>query len=464
MTEPSSTKKEAIHWATTLRRRVILALLAAVAIALPFGEGVLISGWVAAVMLLPLGWFLLARSHVRLLENVLVCIMALCVTVPAVDLLLRPLIGPHLHFTPTNMFTRRLPELPMLGRFDAGVSYVGPGYGDLAAHAGDPRVREPRRIAVITDEAGFRNDQDGRDRLDALIVGDSFVAGWGTTQERLFSTLLQTRYGKRTYNLGFPASPWEEYMNVLLESSRLAFTADAHLIWALYTGNDLFEPYRDIWDPALLPRNGKFGAWMQRFRTFRARSPLRQMIRHFSSRVGTQTVDVIRRELPDGRPILFTSMNNELALLSRAEVEQHPNYPLLEQTMSAMGRAASAQRLRLTVIIIPTKQEVYRWILEQRMSRSDDTRSSGFAVAVLAACERLKLSCLDTKPFLSEEAQALFASTGELLWWRDDTHLGDRGHEAIAAFIARHVFEISDAGQIASPADSHNAFRGMNVP
>lgn len=425
--------------ADRIRARLRFALIAAGATALPFAEGWLINGWIEALFLFLIGWFLVTPRGASLFQNLLVSLVTVCVTVSALDLLLRPVIGHRLQYTPTNMFTRRLPELPILGRFDPNIDFTGEGYGDLSAHAGDAKLREPRQISLRTDAAGFRNTRPEGGTIDLLVLGDSFAAGWGTTQDRIFPRLLETRYGRRTYNLSFPASPWEEYINFVIESPRLTFAPDAVVVWALYAGNDIYEPYRAIWDPGSLPWKGRVGAWMQRYRTLRARSPLRQIMKGLFWRVGDDTVDVILRELPDGRPILFTSMNNELGAMSQAEVERHPNYSLLEQTLAAMRTVTAQRGVGVTVLILPTKQEVYRWILERREPQPDDAQSSGFARAVLAACERVHLRCLDAKPYLIREAHRLLASTGELLWWRDDTHLGERGHEAVAAFIAHEV-------------------------
>jgi hypothetical protein len=95
------------------------------------------------------------------------------------------------------------------------------------------------------------------------------------------------------------------------------------------------------------------------------------------------------------------------------------------------------------VLILPAKGEVYPWILDERAPAPEDARSSGFALAVLGACERAGLRCLDTKPYLVEEARRVFAASGDLLWWRDDTHLGERGHEAVARLIAERVLGVT---------------------
>jgi hypothetical protein len=57
---------------------------------------------------------------------------------------------------------------------------------------------------------------------------------------------------------------------------------------------------------------------------------------------------------------------------------------------------------------------------------------------VLAVCEQMSLSCRDSLPYLREEARRLSA-TQELLWWRDDTHMNDHGHRALASLVIQQL-------------------------
>lgn len=68
-----------------------------------------------------------------------------------------------------------------------------------------------------------------------------------------------------------------------------------------------------------------------------------------------------------------------------------------------------------------------------------DALSSSFALAVIGECQRIRLRCFDLKGFLAAEAMRLYQSSEEVLWWRDNTHLRDRGHEAVAKFIAHEI-------------------------
>ena len=438
-------RREASQALARVKARGGLALATALATAALYAEGVLKSGWIEVALLVPVVWFLSASRVPPLLPNMLISLLSFCLTVSVLDLALRPLIGEKLHYTPSNMFTRKLPELPIVGRWDAHVAYRGEVYGDLAALAGDPALREPRSVLFETDAAGFRNGEVAGP-LDVVVLGDSFSAGVGTTQEQVFAALL-AKAGHRVYNLSYPGGPYDEFVNLAIEGPRLPLAPRAWLIWTLYAGNDLDDGYGSIWDPAALPRKGTAAAWVVRFRTFRNRSPVNQLMQGLTARLNDVGESVIEQKLPDGRPMLFVRTHEMWGLKSQAEIEQYKNFPKLERAMQAVRDLAEAKGLRLGILLFPTKGEVYRWVLEGRLPRAEDEAPSGFGLAVGAACRRAQTVCVDAKPFFAREARRLFEASGELLWWRDDTHLNGRGHEAAATLVRREILREADGSQ-----------------
>ncbi len=410
-------------------------MLAAASTVTLYAEGVLKNGWIEVLLLLPVGLFLLLPTGTARLDNLLVVLMAACLTVSGLDLVLRPVMERRLSYTPLNVSAHKLPRLPILGRWDAGLDLEDELYGDLAAVAGDPALREPRRIRFVTDEAGFRNERVPP-QIDLLVLGDSFGAGWGTTQDKIFARLLETRYGRHVYNLSYPGGPYDQYLNFVLESPRLGLAPAAKMVWTFYTGNDLDDAGGETWNLAELPWRSAVGQWAVRYRTFRNRSPLNRLMEGVRLRFRDESKIVLWRPLPDGRPMLFHASHEAWGRRAREEVERHPNFVKLERTLAAMRAALDARGIEAVIVLLPTKGEVYRWVLEGRKPLPEDGVASGFAQAVLAACTRAKFRCLDAKPFLVERARRLYESSGELLWWRDDSHLGERGHEAVGEFIA----------------------------
>ncbi len=78
-------------------------------------------------------------------------------------------------------------------------------FGDLVAIDGRTRsaIAEPRLVHYHIDSLGFRNDADYAGE-QVLLVGDSIVAGSGSTQADILSDQLKRDYGIAAYNLAFP--------------------------------------------------------------------------------------------------------------------------------------------------------------------------------------------------------------------------------------------------------------------
>jgi hypothetical protein len=172
--------------------------------------------------------------------------------------------------------------------------------------------------------------------VDLIVLGDSFAAGVGTTQTGTFARTLAARYGLSAYNISYPGGPYDQYLNFSLESSILNLAPRTQLLWTLYTGNDLEDPGGETWDIAALPWQTGLLAMLVNYRTFRNRSPLRQMWVALRARWTNISKDVRVRSLPDGRPVLFYGPQELWADRSRAEVERHPNFPKLLNTFRAV--------------------------------------------------------------------------------------------------------------------------------
>lgn len=420
------------------RFRLGLALLTGASTGLLYAEGILKSGWIEAALSIPIFLSLIASgSFARVLPNVLIGITAISFSLTTLDLILRQTFEDRLHYSPMNISSHVLPELPIVARWDSHQTYDMEGYGDLAAMAGDPSLQERRKIVFQTDEFGFRN-RPGARPIDVLIVGDSFPAGAGTTDEEIFPRLLEDVYGFRTYNLSFPGGPYEQLINFAIEWQKWN-VIPLHMIWTLYTGNDMEDEGGKTWDLEHLPWQQGLPAWREKFKSYRRRSPIHQWMDAVRLKFKDKPTHVIVRSLPDGKPILFFRNQEIWAKQSRQEVEQHANFAKLQRTLAVMRRLTAERHVRLRVLILPTKGEVYRWLLEERPPRPEDSQASGFGLAIVEVCRTAGIVCHDMKPYLVSEAKRLYDTEGKFLWWRDDTHIGKYGHAAIAAYIVEHV-------------------------
>jgi hypothetical protein len=375
------------------------------------------------------GW---ARG--RLSKPVSVVLLSVCFGVTLFDLAARPLLLYASSVRPSERYIYRWPPLPLLQRYAAGVSFEGPTYGDLAAVSGrgDWRVWHP--IRFVTDEYGFRNEPPTAGAaarpLDLILLGDSFGVAAATTQGETLSGLLARDYGLNVYNLSVSReSPQQEYANLLLEGERLHTREGTCVLWLVFTGNDLDDPYyRELEDPRPA-RPSVFARLALRLGDFRARSPVRRLLTDGDSAL------IIERTFVDGRRVLFHKTYAERRGRTAEEVVRHPNFVHLKATVGAMERLAAARRLKVSVALVPSKEEVYAWLLDGAPPWSSGAEPSGFADVLRGLCEQQGFGFLDLKPTLVEESRREFERSGALLWWPDDTHWNVEGQRAAARTI-----------------------------
>jgi hypothetical protein len=373
----------------------------------------------------------------RPIEGAVLALIGLAVSLTMLELALRPFAVSRVQ----AFRTERLPELPVVERFPRNTSLVGPIVGDLGLLTGVAQLQERREVVFRSDAFGFRNDEVPAE-VDVLVLGDSFGVGV-VSQEHTIRALLAAATKRRVYDLSQPRTgPWVQYVNLLVEAPRLTFARDAHVVWLLYTGNDLIEPNGAVWRREELPWRGTVGAWWTQLENFRARAALPAVALRVWLRVrprvstSAKPAAIVGRMVPGGVPVVVLREAEDVARLPAALVTLHPNWPLLQRTMSEAAAFLRARGTSLTVVVLPTKGEVYRWLLEGRPVAPADAEPSGFATAVLTACAELRVPCEDAKPRLVREAHARYTAAGEFVFWRDDTHLNHVGNQVVADLVA----------------------------
>jgi hypothetical protein len=141
----------------------------------------------------------------------------------------------------------------------------------------------------------------------------------------------------------------------------------------------------------------------------------------------------MRASLPDGRSFLFYSAEVKRERRSLEEDQQLPSLPRLRRVFAEMNRVVKAAGIRVVVLHLPSSYSIYGWALDQRQPW--DTKPSASSVVLEKLCIENGLPFLDLQPDLVQEARKLYADSGKLLWWRDDTHWNTYGHAAAARIV-----------------------------
>jgi hypothetical protein len=385
-----------------------------------------IAGAVLGVALLLVG----RRQPTPAAARLALAVGGFCLAITCADLGLRVFPPPGLYYRAHERYFEEYPPVPGLYRYTPSVTHEGETWGDLAAFTGDRALRVPRRERFVTDPMGFRNEPPGpgSPRPDLIVLGDSFGAGIGTSQERTFSTLLRERYGMPTYNLSLPGSPWHEAATLAETLPRLHVRPGTVVLWMLFAGNDLDEPY-----PAesieALPRRSGPGRWVVGVRNFRRRSPLGLLLARRTRQAVGEIITVRRLA---GRPVVFYLPYADRAKRTMRDIVAHPNFAGFRSAFHAAIALTRRSGLRLAVVSVPSKEEIYRELLDGLPGGPDP---SPFAHVLARASEEAGVPFLDLAPALRRAAQAEWRVSGRLLWWEDDTHWNDLGHAEVARLL-----------------------------
>lgn len=447
---PAFLAEEAAVMRKAVRPRIsVITILWAATVSIivlsPIAVGVFpVSSVYSIVALLALVFTLYAfwsRRDFSFARRIALVIISVSFALTCSDLFARLLPVSVLYRTPEEAFKKRWAPMPLLARYATNVTYEAMTYGDLAAMSGNKQAREYRDVRFVTDGFGFRNDKGAgqKDRGPQLIMlGDSFGEGLGNSQENTWSSILAKDYGLNVYNLSIEGTgPWQEFTDLSVEVDRLRPAAGSTVVWAIFPGNDLDDTYFAELEKSRLPWNGRFGRLGQSIRSFRFQSPVSQIFqRTFQPAPANQ---VLNEKFLDGKQMLFFAPYAKNKERTLDQVLQHPHYANLKATINAMGQLAAAKRLQVVIVLVPSKEEVYSWVLDHTQPWSANSGPSGFATALKDISQQDGISLLDLKPAMIEESKRVFEQSGELLWWRDDTHWNTAGHKFAASVVYNEI-------------------------
>ena len=373
-------------------------------------------------------------------RRMIVVALSVCLAATAFDLFARAYRYYVFDDRPKPLIIRAWPPLPQLSRFKPRVRFEGEVYGDLSALSGRKEWREYNRTLFVSDPHGFRNDasEAGPAPAPALILlGDSFGVALRTRQEETLCALLSRAGGRGVYNLSMAAaSPWQEYVNLLVEGDRLRAREGGVVVWLLFSGNDLDERYFPYYERSQLPWRGRRGQLADAVRRFRDVSPLRHLL---VGRNMPGPESVVEKRFIDGRRLLFLAQYTRNKDLTADEIRRHPNFGMLKTTVAAMKRLAGEKRLRVAVVLVPSKEEVYSWVLDGAPPWTTSAAPSPFSAAVEEMARLNGMPFLDLKPTFVSASRRVFEEQGELLWWNDDTHWNSLAQKIAAEKIQQEL-------------------------
>ncbi len=349
----------------------------------------------------------------------------LLVALILLEILLRFLGPGHLYRTPDDM----------LATFDyrLGHGHYKPGrqgkmfipFGDMVAMDRSTRsaIAEPRWVRYHIDDVGFRNDANFAGQK-VLLVGDSFIAGSGNTQEDLLSDQLQRDYGIPAYNLGFPGE-LHSYVRYV-ESFFKTHPSGPQALIFLFEGNDfpLPKPGRTTTAKKTPTEPSSFEIARKEFEqsfkellVYRYTFSLYHILKNRLWPSAHPKVTVLTLQGPDHLQMGF--LNAYVAATKRASYDAGDDFFLkLARIKEHLGG----------IFFIPTKFRVYYTMVEGGSRLPLPNAQWAY---VQATASRLGVRCVNLTGPLQEESRRLLPS-GKLTFWKDDSHWNSYGM-AVAA-------------------------------
>lgn len=340
-------------------------------------------------------------------------------------------------------------------RFESGRTH-----GNLSNMGNLPQRREYRPQLFTTDARGFRNPPGAEQVVpDGIVVGDSFVAGYGISDAETFPAQLSAATGRRFYNAG---GPYAFLQTVRMLKARLGFAGGPVIV--VWTES---EPVAQLTNAEAVAREGDARTRLLTSVAGPNAESLRSLVRGwwytspvkivaekaFLSIANDRILPnvyrsrVVERRLQTGEPILFYPLDVEGFHTRRATGEA-------QAFLVELASALSSDGMTPIVLLAPSKYTVYYRLL------AGDQPPPGDTVHPLAALEaglrRRGIRALDLTERFQDQARRDLEQ-GTYLYWLDDTHWNANG-VAVAADLARRTW-FADGAESASVAA-----RGDDVP
>ncbi len=307
----------------------------------------------------------------------------------------------------------------------------------LAGH-----VLHLKHFVYTIDANGLRN-RIPVDESRVWGLGDSFAFGWRTTEGQTWSDRFGELIGQPVYNLGVSGTGPAQEVRVLEHLLRSGKARPTELLWMLFEGNDLENPYEDR---RPISRGGLFD------HTLVGEFLSLPSIIHGQSVVGRVLDGELRFTWPgeahgndpykiDGvslsTPIYHSERwgycmfnPDDIRAVTRGEgyVEHHPNRPRLDQTFERVKSLSAEYGFKVSVMVAPTLPRLYGHDFPELPQPSTVPY---FIRYIEGLARRSGFETIDLLGALSAK------DWGGMLYDCDDHHWNDRGNEVVARILAK---------------------------
>jgi hypothetical protein len=345
--------------------------------------------------------------------------------------------------------------LELRQQFQDGPAHYGPGHpyiGGLARpYSHDVISGRDFSAPFRTDGYGFRNPWPWPEQADIVVVGDSFVFGYGVADTEAWPALLaQALPQTSVINLGLIGAGPQQYLRIY-ETFGIPLRPKVIVVGLLLIN--------DFWDTAMFDKwvsthtREHYLLWRSsRSRHYRSTlwhpvASIRNVLLQYSyiynlARNTYRTWrkgGVIHLEQTDGARLqLVPGMVKNAASMGQPARRE---FQLVLQALVALQTLAHQQGASVLVVMQPAKEEVYLPLLSK-------------PVADLGAPVRLALDAHGIEYLDLTAAFTQCARTGRPLFFEVDGHINKQGHRLIAYEVLAHLSKQATVYRLLSAASS----------
>jgi hypothetical protein len=318
-------------------------------------------------------------------------------------------------------------------------------YGCLAVMGNRPDLRDYRTQVFTTDAHGYRNTP-ALERASAILVGSSFSAGDGMSDDETLSARLSELSGRPVYNAaGLPPDPGR----IRAIANRLGMREGLVIVESL---ERLEPPQIPLDEPKSRPASARRrlrdslrslpcgdrlveqASFVRKLFGDSGYSPLKILAQRAYKTLQNNWLlpniyeqQVFERRLLDGRPMLFWHEEIDTAAPPEKAGRASAYYRWLSDEVKR-------DHLTVMVVLVPNSFTVFQPLL--RDSGADVQDPMQYQTQVEASLRTMGIPVLNLAPIFRERARHSL-SGGPLLYWRDDLHWNPEGVRVAAEEIWR---------------------------
>ena len=374
------------------------------------------------------------KEYINTCSNILLTIISIHFTFIIFEIILRISFPQLVWYRPHDMLIERSPDNKFVRTYSKKKQITFNTFGNLVAMSNKSETAVHRDVLFSTDKYGFRNNKFYPDNsYDIVLLGDSFVAGVGTHQEKIFSNKLENISNKTVYNLGIPGNIYHSYLNLYYHLPRLKNREKTDLYLFFFSGNDLEEDYIIV-DPSSYT---SLERWFNKIKNIRKNSVLgRLLYRFIYGRPSYYRESKVRERKIEGNSVLFYEPYETSWKKGIKNNKISDNLDELYYSISKIKLIADKYFKNFVMFYVPTKIEVYQWYFKE--NKAKDTWKNKMIIKDLLQeyCDKEEIEYFDLSVQLISYAMDNIKNSNKLLYWRDDTHFSDIGHHMVANFLA----------------------------